>query len=122
MPDTRKLLAGLQLQNMLMRMPASPFNLKDLLSQNKEIDMSTAYRNIDTLVKCGIIEEIGVAGESRHFIKAGQNKAFIKCVTCGNISDTGIPASNGSVRNLTKSLWWKVSSVVCYSGICQDCI
>lgn len=69
---------------------ARPVRLPDIESLAPDLARSTAYRNLETLERCGIVHRLETGGERAYFELAesllGHHHHLI-CVACGAISD-----------------------------------
>ncbi|WP_419553932.1 Fur family transcriptional regulator [Candidatus Poriferisodalis sp.] len=69
---------------------ARPVRLPDIESMVPDLARSTAYRNLEALERCGIVQRLETGGERAYFELAesllGHHHHLI-CVSCGAISD-----------------------------------
>ena len=67
-----------------------PMTLPDIVAADPELAQSSAYRNLDVLVRCGVIHRINAGGDHAHFELAepllGHHHHLI-CISCGAIED-----------------------------------
>ena len=67
-----------------------PMTLPDIVAADPELAQSSAYRNLDVLVRCGIIRRINAGTDRAHFELAeplvGHHHHLI-CIACGTIED-----------------------------------
>jgi Fe2+ or Zn2+ uptake regulation protein len=67
-----------------------PMTLPDIVGTDPKMAQSSAYRNLDVLVRCGVIRRINSGGDYAHFELAepllGHHHHLI-CISCGNIED-----------------------------------
>lgn len=78
-----------QLVELLAR-AGQPMTLPDIVGADPKMARSSAYRNLDVLVRCGVIRRINSWGDYAHFELAepllGHHHHLI-CTSCGNIED-----------------------------------
>ena len=78
-----------QLVDILAR-AGQPMTLPDIVGADPKMARSSAYRNLDMLVRCGVIRRINSGGDYAHFELAepllGHHHHLI-CISCGNIED-----------------------------------
>lgn len=82
-----------------------PMTLPDIVAADPKMARSSAYRNLDVLVRCGAIRRINSGGEYAHFELAepllGHHHHLI-CISCGSIEDVHL---DGDIEHLVdKSL------------------
>ena len=69
---------------------ARPVRLPDIESMAPDLARSTAYRNLDALERCGVVQRLETGGDRAYFELAesllGHHHHLI-CVACGAISD-----------------------------------
>ena len=67
-----------------------PMTLPDIVEADPKLAQSSAYRNLDILVRCGAIRRINAGGDHTYFELAepllGHHHHLI-CLSCGNIED-----------------------------------
>ena len=67
-----------------------PMTLPDIVGADPKMARSSAYRNLDMLVGCGVIRRINSGGDYVHFELAepllGHHHHLI-CISCGSIED-----------------------------------
>ena len=82
-----------------------PMTLPDIVAADPLLAQSSAYRNLDVLVRSGVIRRISAGGDHAHFELAepllGHHHHLI-CISCGSIEDIHL---DGKVERLVdKSL------------------
>lgn len=67
-----------------------PMTLPDIVEADPKLAQSSAYRNLDVLVRCGVIRRINAGGDHTYFELAesllGHHHHLI-CISCGSIED-----------------------------------
>ena len=67
-----------------------PMTLPDIVEADPKLAQSSAYRNLDVLVRCGVIRRINAGGDHTYFELAepllGHHHHLI-CLSCGGIED-----------------------------------
>ena len=67
-----------------------PMTLPDIVAADPDLAQSSAYRNLDVLVRSGVIRRISAGGDHAHFELAepllGHHHHLI-CISCGAIED-----------------------------------
>ena len=67
-----------------------PMILPDIVEADPKLAQSSAYRNLDVLVRCGVIRRINAGGDHTYFELAepllGHHHHLI-CLSCGSIED-----------------------------------
>ncbi|MCY3633602.1 MAG: Fur family transcriptional regulator [bacterium] len=67
-----------------------PMTLPDIVEADPKLAQSSAYRNLDVLVRCGVIRRINAGGDHSYFELAepllGHHHHLI-CMSCGSIED-----------------------------------
>ena len=67
-----------------------PLTLPDIVEADPDLAQSSAYRNLDVLVRSGVIRRISAGGDHAHFELAepllGHHHHLI-CISCGAIED-----------------------------------
>ncbi len=67
-----------------------PLTLPDIVGADPDLAQSSAYRNLDVLVRSGVIRRISAGGDHAHFELAepllGHHHHLI-CISCGAIED-----------------------------------
>ncbi len=67
-----------------------PMTLPDIVAADPDIAQSSAYRNLDVLVRCGVVLRIKAGGDYAYFELAepllGHHHHLI-CISCGSIED-----------------------------------
>ena len=67
-----------------------PMTLPDIVGADPKVARSSAYRNLDVLLRCGAIRRINSGGDYTHFELAepllGHHHHLI-CISCGSVED-----------------------------------
>ena len=67
-----------------------PMTLPDIVAADPDLAQSSAYRNLDVLVRSGVISRFSAGGDHAHFELAepllGHHHHLI-CISCGSIED-----------------------------------
>ncbi len=67
-----------------------PMTLPDIVAADPDLAQSSAYRNLDVLVRSGVIRRLSAGGDHAHFELAepllGHHHHLI-CIRCGSIED-----------------------------------
>ena len=67
-----------------------PMTLPDIVAADPDLAQSSAYRNLDVLVRSGVIRRLSAGGDHTHFELAepllGHHHHLI-CIRCGSIED-----------------------------------
>ena len=67
-----------------------PMTLPDIVEADPELAQSSVYRNLDVLVRCGVIRRISAGGDHAHFELAEpllEHHHHLICISCGTIKD-----------------------------------
>ena len=84
------------------------------------ISRSTVYRNLEQLVKSGIVRKLSNCGTSEHYDIVRDTHSHAICKNCGNIFDVflNIDEIVSLVKNQTQ---FNSCNEVIVMGICKDC-
>ena len=107
-----------------------PMTLPDIVEADPKLAQSSAYRNLDVLVRCGVIRRINAGGGHAYFELAesllGHHHHLI-CVSCGNIEDIHL---DSEVENLVDKSLSEIAARTGFTpathsldlhGHCADC-
>ncbi|WP_419919354.1 Fur family transcriptional regulator [Candidatus Poriferisocius sp.] len=67
-----------------------PMTLPEIVAADPDLAQSSVYRNLDLMVRCGIIRRINSGGERIHFELAEpllEHHHHLICTSCGKIED-----------------------------------
>ncbi|WP_419925586.1 Fur family transcriptional regulator [Candidatus Poriferisocius sp.] len=70
-----------------------PMTLPDIVGADPELAQSSVYRNLDVLVRCGVIRRISAGGDHAYFELAEpllDHHHHLICISCGTIEDIRI--------------------------------
>ncbi|WP_420433200.1 Fur family transcriptional regulator [Candidatus Poriferisocius sp.] len=74
----------------VLALTGQPVTLPDIVAADPKLAQSSAYRNLDVLVRCGVIRRIKAGGDHAYFELAepllGHHHHLI-CISCGSIED-----------------------------------
>ncbi len=86
------------------------------------LSLSTIYRNINEMLKKGILSEVKLANKKDHYEITKANHAHLVCIQCGKIEDFTIN---------TQELLQKAETLTCnkiynitlsFNTICKECL
>ncbi len=86
------------------------------------MSLGTVYRNLDLLVRAGIIQRIDRAGAQMRFDANGRPHPHLRCVRCGCVDDAQIAQDEALIEALRRVTKYDVIGVsIEFMGICPDC-
>lgn len=86
------------------------------------ISLATIYNTMDTLVKIGVVQEILINNDKRHFDPDITNHFHALCRKCGGITDVFEPFTKEAAEIRNKVSGFKVESTsIDFYGICEGC-
>ena len=87
------------------------------------LSLSTVYRNLQTLKKLGLIEELHFDEEHHHYeIKPSTEHHHLTCLGCGRVVEFQYPLARLIKRNFAEAKNFKVVGTELYmSGYCSLC-
>ena len=107
-----------------------PMTLPDIVEADPKLAQSSAYRNLDVLVRCGVIRRINAGVDHAYFELAesllGHHHHLI-CVSCGSIEDVHL---DSEVENLVDKSLSEIAARTGFTptthsldlhGHCADC-
>ena len=90
-------------------------SIKNILNECSDIDKSTIYRSIDTLIDNNIIDKSLLGNEVIYEIK-GNHKHYLKCVKCNKTEILDECPFEHNIKG-----YKVINHVVNIEGICEDC-
>jgi len=86
------------------------------------LSLSTIYRNINEMIKKGIVSEIKIANKKEHFEISKEKHSHLICSKCEKIEDFKIPTDEliEKVESLSGSK--VISDTISFEIICKDCL
>ena len=107
-----------------------PMTLPDIVAAEPDLAQSSTYRNLDVLVRCGIIRRINAAADRAHFELAepllGHHHHLI-CIACGTIEDVHLDSEvermvDKSLSNIASQTGFTpIHHSLDLHGHCADC-
>lgn len=107
-----------------------PMTLPDIVAADPKLAQSSAYRNLDVLVRCGVIRRINSGTDRAHFELAepllGHHHHLI-CIACGTIEDVHLDSEvellvDQSLSNIASQTGFTpIHHSLDLHGHCADC-
>jgi Fe2+ or Zn2+ uptake regulation protein len=87
------------------------------------LSLSTVYRNLQTLKKLGLIEELHFDEEHHHYeIKPSTEHHHLTCLDCGRVVEFQYPLARLIKKKFTEVKNFKIIGTELYmSGYCPQC-
>jgi len=87
------------------------------------LSLSTVYRNLQTLKKLGLVEEVHFDEEHHHYeVKPSTEHHHLVCLGCGRIIEFEYPLARLVKRNVVKARDFDITgSEVRMTGYCPQC-
>jgi Fur family ferric uptake transcriptional regulator len=87
------------------------------------LSLSTVYRNLQTLKKLGLVEEVHFDEEHHHYeVKPSTEHHHLVCLGCGRVIEFEYPLSSLVKRNVTEAKDFEITgSEVRMTGYCDRC-
>lgn len=86
------------------------------------ISLGTVYRNLMQLVDAGELQVVNTGDSVSRFDPMTCEHAHFRCQKCGKVMDVKGPVL-ADLTALTKDSYGKINSyVLCFTGICNDCL
>jgi len=87
------------------------------------LSLSTVYRNLQTLKKMGLVEEVHFDEEHHHYeVKPSTEHHHLVCLGCGRVIEFEYPLSRLVKRNVTEAKNFDITgSEVRMTGYCNRC-
>jgi len=100
--------------------------LEDIEKQTKvkfpTLSLSTIYRNINELLKKGILSEVKLVNKKDYYEITKENHAHLVCSKCGKIEDF-ILETNEIVKNAQTFTNNQIqSATISFNVICKECL
>lgn len=79
----------------VLTLAGQPMTLPDIVEADPHLAQSSVYRNLDVLVRCGVIRRISGGGDHAHFELAEpllKHHHHLICISCGAIEDIHLDA------------------------------
>jgi Fe2+ or Zn2+ uptake regulation protein len=106
------------------KQPLSAAEVLRLLQKDSKSDKTTVYRQIEDLLKHGLIEEVRFAGQSRKFeIALGDHHHHLVCLKCSKVVDVDVSDDLKSFEDkISKQKKFKVlRHSLEFLGYCSSC-
>lgn len=89
------------------------------------LSLSTVYRNLQTLKKLGLIEEVHIDETHHHYeIKPATEHHHLVCLNCGRVIEFQYPLARLVKRNVTEAKDFEITGseirITGYCGACQE--
>ncbi len=85
-----------------------------------DVDTTTVYRNMDTLVAAGVLEEIHSDTTSRYALAHDHHHDHLLCTSCGVVAH--IPCSLALLPHVYHAQFASITHhAVTYYGLCNSC-
>ena len=100
--------------------------LEDIEKYTKEkfptLSLSTIYRNINEMVKKGVLSEVKIANKKDYFEITKDKHIHLVCKECGNIEDFVVDTDEiiQKVQQLTKNKI--IDTTLTFDVICKECL
>jgi Fur family ferric uptake transcriptional regulator len=87
------------------------------------LSLSTVYRNLQTLKKLGLVEEVHIDETHHHYeIKSSTEHHHLVCLGCGRVIEFQYPLARLVKRNVPEAKDFEItSSEIRMTGYCRDC-
>jgi len=91
--------------------------------QIPNISLGTVYRNLDLLLKMGIIRKLEFGGSEARFDASSDKHYHIYCTECGRIDDVHeLPYNSNKIETIKEINGYQVSGYnMNFIGICSEC-
>jgi Fur family peroxide stress response transcriptional regulator len=85
------------------------------------LSLSTIYRNLNEMIKKGIVSEVKLANKKEHFELVKDNHTHLVCTHCGSIEDFKLE-TNEFIKNVETLSGSKVlTETMSFDVICKKC-
>jgi len=87
------------------------------------LSLSTVYRNLQTLKRLGLVEEVHFDEEHHHYeVKPSTEHHHLVCLRCGRVVEFEYPLSGMVKRNVVEAKDFEITgSEVRMTGYCPTC-
>ena len=91
--------------------------------KKSRLSLSTVYRNLQTLKKMGLIEELHLDEAHHHYeVKPATQHHHLVCIGCGRVIEFEYPFARLVKRNVSEAKGFEITdSEVRMSGYCARC-
>jgi Fur family ferric uptake transcriptional regulator len=131
--DTRRVLPGLRITNQravildIIRHGRGHMDADEVyrLARKKQgrISLSTVYRNLQTLKKLGLIDEVHFDEDHHHYeVRASSEHHHLICLSCGRITEFEYPLARLVKKNVPEAGDFRITGTETrVLGYCADC-
>jgi Fe2+ or Zn2+ uptake regulation protein len=86
------------------------------------ISLGTVYRNLDELVRHGLVRTVSVAGQQRRYDSVLADHHHVVCERCGRIDDVEVRDAQRLEALLVDGKGYEVHGcTLCFTGVCREC-
>ena len=103
--------------------PTAAMIYDDLRPQFDSLSLATVYNTLDTLVKLGVINSLGGAGDGKaHFDADTEPHVNLACISCNQIVDIPSEHVHHLDDEITSNSGYRLLGArVLYYGLCPEC-
>jgi Fur family peroxide stress response transcriptional regulator len=89
---------------------------------NPKISLATVYRNLDKLIKAGLVRRIMVPGEPDHYDPLRRDHIHAHCTQCGKIYDINLRLSGKLSAKIKHDIDFEIEDIqFIANGKCKNC-
>jgi len=87
------------------------------------ISLGTVYRNLDLLVRSGLVRRLAIAGSQARYDGDLSAHVHVRCVRCGGLDDVFVSESAARELPATSRNGFRITGCrVEYVGVCPNCV
>jgi len=87
------------------------------------ISLGTVYRNLDLLVRSGLVRRLATAGSQARYDGDLSSHVHVRCVRCGGLDDVSVPESSARELPASSRNGFRITGCrVEYTGVCPKCV
>ncbi|SFV75571.1 Peroxide stress regulator; Ferric uptake regulation protein; Fe2+/Zn2+ uptake regulation proteins [hydrothermal vent metagenome] len=93
----------------------------DLHTKFPSISLATIYKNINTMLQIGFLNEVKIPNTKNVYELAKQEHSHVVCEKCGKIVDLSLDTSKLLQEASSKTHYELDKSSIVLEGLCQEC-
>ena len=102
--------------------PDADWIYRQVRKEIPHISLGTVYRNLKMLNQSGLIQEVGVRGETNHFDGNTEPHYHFRCRECGRSFDLDVKIDKELEKRVAHRTGFKITELhLEFGGLCLDC-